>query len=128
MSSAAATVVQAPAWLTDFYVNVDACDVAPVLAGFADDATMIYGANDPLVGRDEIRGGLEWLFTCYSRMRHQFLNIWTRGPVVLLEANVTYFWPDGRHVTVPALTILEHHDGVIDNLRIFIDPTPTRVG
>ncbi|WIX77062.1 nuclear transport factor 2 family protein [Amycolatopsis carbonis] len=99
-----------------------------MLEGFADEATMTYGSNDPMAGRDAIRGGLEWLFTTYSRMRHEFRNLWSSGAVLLLEANVTYVRPDGREVTLPVVTIIEHRDGIIGGLRIFIDPTPTQVG
>ncbi|MGW4057745.1 nuclear transport factor 2 family protein [Amycolatopsis sp. NPDC004747] len=128
MTGAAATAVQIPAWLNDFYAKVDACDTEAVLAGFAPDARMTYGANAPMPGRDAIRAGLDWLFTSYRRIEHEFLNVWASGPVLLLEANVTYGCPDGRDVTVPALTVIEHRDGLVDDLRVFIDPTPTRAG
>ncbi|WP_439378855.1 nuclear transport factor 2 family protein [Amycolatopsis lexingtonensis] len=128
MTGAAAKVLPAPAWLTDFYVKVDACDTAAVLAGFAADGTMTYGAGAPMSGHEAIRAGLDWLFGCYTKIEHEFLNVWTSGAVLLLEANVTYGCPDGRDVTVPALTVIEHRDGVIDDLRIFIDPTPIQAG
>lgn len=128
MTDATAKAVTVPAWLRDFYAKVDACDTAAVVAGFAGDATMTYGANAPMPGHAAIRAGLDWLFTSYRKIEHEFLNVWTCGPVLLLEANVTYGCPDGRDVTVPAVTIIEHRDGVIGDLRVFIDPTPTRAG
>jgi ketosteroid isomerase-like protein len=121
-----AHAVEAPTWLTAFYAEVDALDTEAVLAGFAPTATMRYGSGDPLPGHDAIRAGLTWLFTHYRRIEHEFRNVWACGPTVLLEAAVTYEVPDGRVVTVPALTIIEHRDGRIDDMRIFIDPTPVQ--
>lgn len=124
----AATNVDAPAWLVDFYAKVDALDTEGVLAGFAPGATMIYGAQPPMVGTDAVRGGLTYLFTFYAKIGHGFRNVWTTASTVLLEAGVTYGLPDGTEVTVPALTVIDHRDGLIDALRIFIDPTPVQSG
>lgn len=124
--SAAST--ETPAWLVDFYRTVDALDIEGTLAGFAPDASMRYGSMEPMVGREAIRGGLTWLYTYYRGIRHEFRNVWLAGSTVLLEATVTYGHPDGREIALPVLSILEHHDGVVDDLRIFIDPTPIEAG
>lgn len=129
MSGATATrAVDAPAWLTGFYAKVDALDTEGVLAAFAPDATMRYGSGDPMPGHDGIRAGLTFLFTFYRRIGHEFRSVWQSGSTVLLEATVTYGCPDGREVAVPALTVIDHRDGVIDDMRIFIDPTPVQAG
>ena len=124
--TAAAQTVEAPAWLTAFYAKVDALDTEGVLDGFSADATMRYGSGETMPGRDAIRAGLTWLFTHYRTIGHEFRNVWTAGPALLVEATVTYGCADGRDVAVPALTIIEHRDGRIDDLRVFIDPTPTQ--
>ena len=124
--TAAAQTVEAPAWLTAFYAKVDALDTEGVLDGFAPDATMRYGSGEPMPGRDAIRAGLTWLFTHYRTIGHEFRNVWAAGPALLVEATVTYGCADGRDVAVPALTIIEHRDGRIADLRVFIDPTPTQ--
>lgn len=121
-------LVDAPAWLIDFYAKVDSLDTEAVLAGFAPEGTMRYGSADTMHGHDAIRAGLTWLFTSYRGVGHEFLNVWTAGSTLLVEATVTYGCPDGRDVAAPALTIIEHRDGLIDDLRIFIDPTPVHVG
>ncbi|MFC5138982.1 nuclear transport factor 2 family protein [Actinomycetospora rhizophila] len=123
-----ARAVDAPAWLVEFYGHVDALDTEAVLARFAPDASMRYGAGDPLPGHEAIRAGLTYLFTTYRRIGHEFLGVWESGTTLMLEATVTYGLPDGREVAVPALTVIEHRDGAIDDLRIFIDPTPAQVG
>jgi ketosteroid isomerase-like protein len=120
----ASPAVAAPAWLTGFYARVDALDTEAVLAGFARDATMRYGSGEPMRGSDAIRAGLTWLFTHYRRIGHEFLGVWESASTVLVEATVTYGTADGREIAVPALTVIEHRDGLIDDLRIYLDPTP----
>jgi hypothetical protein len=122
--SAATRQVDAPAWLTDFYAKVDELDTEAVAAGFATTATMRYGSGDTAVGREAIRGGLTYLFTHYRGIRHEFRAVWDTGSTLMVEADVTYRTQDDREVTVPALTVIEHRDDVIDGMRIFIDPGP----
>ncbi|GAA1205180.1 nuclear transport factor 2 family protein [Pseudonocardia alaniniphila] len=128
MTGATSRVADAPTWLTDFFAKVDALDTEAVLAGFAPEATMRYGSGDPTAGHDAIRAVLIALFTHYRRIEHEFLNLWICESTLLLEVAVTYGCPDGRDVTIPALTIIEHRDGLIDAMRIFIDPTSVQPG
>ena len=122
--STATRRVDAPAWLSEFYAKVDELDTEAVAAGFAANATMRYGSGDTAVGREAIRGGLTYLFTHYRGIRHEFRAVWDTGSTLMVEADVTYRTQDDREVTVPALTVIEHRDDVIDGMRIFIDPGP----
>ncbi|GAA4707803.1 hypothetical protein GCM10023215_56090 [Pseudonocardia yuanmonensis] len=123
--STATAPVDAPTWLSEFYSKVDQLDTEGVLAAFAADASMRYGSAEAAVGHDAIRGGLTYLFTLYAGIRHEFRAVWDTGSTLMVEAEVTYRTQDGREVAVPALTVIEHRDGgVIDDMRIFIDPTP----
>ena len=123
--STTTTPVEAPIWLSQFYAKVDKLDTEGVAAAFSTDASMRYGSNEAAVGPDAIRGGLTYLFTHYAGIQHEFLSVWDAGSTLMVEANVTYRTQDQREVTVPALTVIEHRDGgVIDGMRIFIDPSP----
>jgi ketosteroid isomerase-like protein len=124
MTGATVSHVDAPAWLVDFYRRVDALDLEGTLAGFAPDASMRYGSMPPMVGREAVHGGLTWLYTYYRSITHEFRNVWVSDSTVVLEATVTYGHPDGREIALPVVSILEHRDGVVDDLRIFLDPTP----
>jgi SnoaL-like domain len=126
--STTTTPVEAPIWLSQFYAKVDKLDTEGVAAAFSTDASMRYGSNEAAVGPDAIRGGLTYLFTHYAGIQHEFLSVWDTGSTLMVEANVTYRTQDQREVTVPALTVIEHRDGgVIDGMRIFIDPSPVEV-
>lgn len=123
------TQVDAPTWLTEFYAKVDDLDTAGVLAAYADDATMRYGSGETAVGRDAIKGSLTYLFTHFLGITHAFRTVWDAGSSLLVEADVTYRTQAGEEVTVPALTVIDHRDGgVIQGMRIFIDPSPIEVG
>ena len=108
--STATQQVDAPAWLSDFYAKVDDLDTEAVAAYFSANATMRYGSGDTAVGRDAIRGGLK-NFPRVRGIRHEFLKVWDTGSTLIVEANVTYTTQDGREVTLPALTVIEHRDG-----------------
>jgi SnoaL-like domain len=120
--------VEPPAWMTSFYAKVESKDTEAVLARIAPGGTFRYGSADPLTGHDEIRAGVTGLFTHYRWISHEFVNVWAAGSTLLVEAFATCGCPDGRDITVPTLTIIDHSDGLIDNYRTFIDPTPMQAG
>ena len=113
-----------PEWLTSFYAKVDALDLEAVVAGFAPDASMCFGANPPLAGAEAIRAGLSGLFSVLDSMRHRFRRVWLSGDTTLLEATVTYHRSDGEVVPIPVLTIIDRTGELISDMRVYIDQVP----
>jgi len=107
------------------FAAVDAQDLDAIAALFAEDARLVFGNQEPLVGRDAVIAGNTAFFQLVRGLRHQLLNEWTVGAETIAETDVTYTRLDGKEVTVPAVSIWRvDGDGLIVDYRIFVDQAP----
>jgi ketosteroid isomerase-like protein len=113
-----------PAWLTQYYADVDARKLSEFLAHHTPDARVVFGNHPPAVGHAAIGAAIGGLWSAIDGLRHRFLHVWHDGATTLLEAQVTYFRKDGKTVTVPCVSILERRDGKVAELRVHIDLAP----
>jgi hypothetical protein len=114
-----------PAWVVQYYRDVDAMNMPAFLAHHTADAKVIFGNNPPAVGHDQIGGAIGGLWQAIDGLRHRFINVWSNGPTnCVIEVAVSYFRKDGKTVTVPCVSILEQRDGKVAELRIHIDIAP----
>jgi hypothetical protein len=114
----------APAWLSQYYADVDAQRMPEFLAHHTDDARVMFGNNPPAVGKEAIGGAIGGLWSAIDGLRHRFVHVWDHGSTTILEAAVTYFRKDGKTVTVPCVSILETTAGKVRELRVHIDLAP----
>lgn len=92
---------------------------------FADDARLVFGNADPLIGRGDIVAGIGGFFTTIAGLHHELVNTWTVGSDTIAEISVTYRRCDGEQVTLPAALIYHcNADAKIDDYRIFVDLAP----
>lgn len=118
------------AWARDIYENgVDRKDARKFASAFTEDATLRFGNNPTLHGRDAIEAAIAQFFTAMIDLRHTSKGQFLDGETLFLEAEVTYTRHDRQKVTVPAMTV--YHiagtaDGrpVADDCRIYVDLTP----
>lgn len=97
----------------------------PGLAGcLAEDATMVFGNAEPLLGRNAIVAANQAFLEQLKAIRHQLRNEWTVGDTTIAQTEVTYTRLDGKEVTLPAVSIWHHRAGLITDLRVFYDPAP----
>ena len=113
-----------PAWVKDFYADVDATRMDSFLERFTPEAKVYFGNHPPAVGRDQIKGAIGGLWDSIKGLRHDFLHAWPHGDGVVLEAAVTYRRKDGKSVTVPCVAILDRQNDKVSELRVFIDLAP----
>ena len=113
-----------PAWLTQYYADVDGQRMDAFLAHHTKDAQVFFGNNPPAVGHEAIRGAIGGLWSAIDGLRHRFIHVWQDGPTALLECTVTYFRKDGKTVTVPCFSVLDTRDGKVSQLRVHIDLAP----
>lgn len=107
------------------FAAVDARDVVALDALLADDARLVFGNQEPLLGRGAVLAGNAAFFQLVRGLRHQLRNEWTVGADTIAETDVTYLRLDGKEVTVPAVTIWRvDGDGLIVDLRIYVDQAP----
>jgi ketosteroid isomerase-like protein len=107
------------------FAVVDTKDTGAFGAFLAEEARLTFGNAEPLVGREAIVGGIGAFFSTIDGLRHRVVNHWNAGADTIAETEVTYQRPDGKSVTVPAVSIWRTRaDGLIDDYRIFVDLAP----
>ena len=109
----------------DLFTMTDSMDVDTLLSVFAEDARLVFGNGQPLVGLDEIRTGITAFFDTIAGLRHTIVTEWNFGADTIIELKVTYDRKDGQQVTIPCVTIFRTEaTGKIDDYRVYFDVTP----
>lgn len=111
-------------WLSTLYEAVDDQDLDAFVEHFAPDATLRFANADPAQGLEEIRHAIGGFFEDLEGLEHRPRNVVERSGAVVFEASVTYDLPDGREVTVPAVTVIERTGRTVDAMRIYVDLAP----
>jgi len=108
----------------EVFALVDRLDPDAMDAVLADDATMVFGNAEPLVGRAAIRAGNLAFLALVKGLRHDIRREWTVGDTTVVETDVTYTRRDDKQVTIPAVSIFRDAGGLIADFRVFYDPAP----
>lgn len=107
------------------FTKVDTLDTRAVSPLFAEDATMVFGNQEPMLGRETIVAGMQAFLSTIKGLRHDIRNEWSVGPDTIAETDVTYTRHDDKRVTIPAVTIWRvGDDGLITDYRVFFDLAP----
>jgi ketosteroid isomerase-like protein len=107
------------------FAHIDRRDRAAVAQLFAEDATMTFGNQAAMHGREAIAAGSVAFWTSIAGLSHRVINDWVVGQDTIVEAAVTYTRRDGNHVTIPAVSIWRTApDGLITDYRVFVDLAP----
>lgn len=117
------------AWVAQFFATIDAMQPEALAAYFANDAVFRFGNAPPTQGRAAIREALTGFFGGLGGLRHRVTGVWRgqweRGPVLAVEAEVTYTRPDGSQTpALPATSTLRLTGERIQDYRIFMDISP----
>jgi uncharacterized protein (TIGR02246 family) len=107
------------------FQTVDTFDPDAFAKLLAEDATMVFGNAEPLVGREAVADGLRAFYATIGGLRHRIVRHWRVGADSIAETEVTYHRLDGKDVSAAAVTIWRtRDDGLISDYRIFIDLAP----
>jgi hypothetical protein len=107
------------------FQTVDTMRLDSIAALYAEDARMVFGNAEPLVGREAITAGIQGFFSTINSLQHQIVNDWHIGADTIAETEVTYRRLDDKNVTVPVVSIWHtRDDGLITDYRVFFDLTP----
>jgi ketosteroid isomerase-like protein len=111
--------------LADMFAALDRGDVPGYLTFLAENASLRFGNNAPVVGKLAIKESLDAFYKCFNWVSHDHVATWTARDGAAVEANVSYEKPDGSTVHVPAVTICRFGaDQKITDYRIFVDLAP----
>jgi ketosteroid isomerase-like protein len=114
-----------PEWLRKHYELVDAARLDEYIEDLADDAELRFGADPVLRGKEAIRARFAAGHAKHA-LRHEFHNVWESGATTIVEFDAVYTYPDGETLTTAAVVIIERRDGLIEELRVFMDQMPFR--
>ena len=116
-------------WYQQYLDALDAYDLDRYSALLADDVSIQFNNDEPLVGKPAARAGLGQFWGAVSAagrtLRHEPLNIYGTDTTFGLEALNHYDAADGRRVTVRAAAFTDRGaDGLVTSVRLYQDVSP----
>lgn len=110
----------------ELFARIDDFSMATLIVEhFAADATMVFGNNEPMVGRDAMVAGTAHFGAAIKALRHRIRQEWTVADTSIVVTEATYTRLDAKQVTIPATAIWRvGGDGLISDFRVYYDPSP----
>jgi hypothetical protein len=107
------------------FKTVDSMQPDSIADLLAEDARMVFGNAEPLVGREAITAGVQGFFSTINGLQHRIVKDWHIGADTIAETEVTYRRLDDKNVSVPVVSIWHtRDDGLISDYRVFFDLAP----
>ncbi len=116
------------AWIAAYFAEVDRMDPEGLAAWYADDGRFRFGNSLPVEGRPAIAEVLRSFYGSITSMSHAMTGCWVDGASGVWEAEVTFGLPNGRTVTIPAVSVLRTRDGKVQDFRMVMDAAPLFAG
>jgi len=91
---------------------------------YADDGRFRFGNSPPVEGKPAIVDVLRSFYGSIRSMSHAMTGCWVDGETGVWEAEVTFGLPDGRTVTIPAVSVLRTRNGKVQDFRMVMDAAP----
>lgn len=106
------------------FAAFDAKDVSGFAAFVTDDVRLRLGNAKPTEGKRAFVDAVNAFISSVAGFRHEVLNVWSDGDVVIAEFDVHYTRLDGREVTLPCCNVLRLRDRWVSQYRSYVDATP----
>jgi ketosteroid isomerase-like protein len=106
------------------FAAFDGKDVAAFAAFMTDDVRLRLGNADPVQGKQAFVAAVATFLASVAAFRHEIVDEWTDGDVVVTELRVHYTRLDGNEVTLPCCNVFRFRDGMVAEYRSYIDMTP----
>lgn len=107
------------------FAKIDQRELSAVADLFAENATMVFGNGEPLVGRAAILAANATFMDTIVGLRHSIVDTWTVEATTIAVTDVTYTRLDTREVTLPTVSIWRiGDDGLIVDFRVVLDLAP----
>lgn len=111
-------------WYEGILQAVDDKDSAGFVAYLTDDATFVWGAQEPVEGKPAVKEYVDAFLGMFEGTRHVLHETLESGDTRVCRGEVTYVMQDGREIPTPFCNVF-HMDG--DRIRdylIHLDPSP----
>jgi len=112
------------AWIASYFAKVDRMDPRGLAAWYADNGRFRFGNSPSVEGKTAIIKVLRGFYGSIRSMSHEMTGCWVDGETGVWEAEVTFGLPDGRTVTIPAVSVLRTRDGKVHDFRMAMDAAP----
>ncbi len=107
-----------------YYETVDSMDLDAFKAMHSPNARVIFANFPAAEGPDQIAGAIGQFWSTIGGLKHNFVNRWDNPDETILEVAVDYTRKDGKHVTIPCVSIVKPEGDKVGELRVFIDVAP----
>ncbi len=112
-------------WVSQLFAAIDAKDVEGFLAFLAPAARFRYGSGPAAVGHAQIGEAARAFFATLDHIEHHLDFTARIADRIIVEGRVVYHLPDSRVIELPFANIMRTGEsGLIEDYRIYIDPTP----
>jgi ketosteroid isomerase-like protein len=112
-------------WYKTYLAAIDARDVNAYVAFLADEATMQFNNEAPIVGKDSVLAMLGGYWQSYAGLTHDLRNIYGDDQRFALEALNHYRRHDGKPVTIRAVAFTDRNEaGLVTSVRVYADASP----
>ena len=110
--------------MKELFETIDSMDARGFAAAFTDEGRFRFGNAPTVVGRDAIEDAVSQFFSQLTGLRHDILDVWDHGDVVISEVEVTYNRQDGKTISLPAVTVGRRNESLLSDYRIYMDVNP----
>jgi ketosteroid isomerase-like protein len=102
----------------------DAKDVSAFASFVTDDVRLRLGNAEPVEGKSAFVEAVNAFLGSVAAFRHEIIDVWRDGDVLVTELAVHYTRLDGGQVTLPCCNVFRERDGSVAEYRSYIDITP----
>ena len=110
--------------VNQMFATFDAKEVSTLASFTTDDVRLRLGNAGAVRGKPAFIEAVVAFLASVAAFRHQVINVWSDGDVVVAEFDVHYTRLDGREVTVPCCNVFRLRDGLVAEYRSCLDATP----
>jgi limonene-1,2-epoxide hydrolase len=89
-----------------------------------DDVRLRLGNAETVTGKAAFVDAVDAFLGSVAGFRHEIINVWRDGDILVTELEVHYTRLDGRQVTIPCCNVFGLRDGLVAGYRSYIDATP----
>lgn len=112
-------------WYVEYLTTLDSKDVDAYAAFLAEDVELVQNNEEPVRGRDAVRGGLAEYWMSFGELEHDLLNLYGSDHNFVLEALNHYSRLDGEKVTLRAVAFTDRdEEGRALSVRFYTDTAP----
>jgi ketosteroid isomerase-like protein len=103
---------------------IDDMNADAFVAFLTPEGTFKFGNAPPVRGQSAIHQVVAGFWSSIAGSRHQLVRVWTDGPHVAVQGDVTYTRKDQRQVTIPFVNVFRMEGDKIAEYLIHVDTAP----